>query len=116
MSKITVSDQFIDIYQNFTKESQVENMNNLSKEELYLLLICVIDGEKDNIDPENPILKENMKPFEDEVMELFDIQDDIKTTNPVLLKLIKDSGDEYIIFDEVVDKSGKQVSGLNSKL
>ena len=61
-------------------------------------------------------LYENMKPFEDEVMELFDIQDDIKTTNPVLLKLIKDSGDEYIIFDEVVDKSGKQVSGLNSKL
>jgi hypothetical protein len=49
-------------------------------------------------------------------MELFDIQDDIKTTNPVLLKLIKDSGDEYIIFDEVLDKSGKQVSGLNSKL
>ena len=112
MSKITVSDQFIYIYQNFTKENQVENMNNLSKEELYLLLICVID----NIDPENPILKENMKPFEDEVMELFDIQDDIKTTNPVLLKLIKDSGEEYIIFDEVVDKSGKQVSGLNSKL
>ena len=34
-------------------------MNNLSKEELYLLLICVID----NIDPENPILKENMKPL-----------------------------------------------------
>ena len=112
MSKITVSDQFIDIYQNFTKENQVENMNNLSKEELYLLLICVID----NIYPENPILKENMKPFEDEVMELFDIQDDIKTTNPVLLKLIKDSGEEYIIFDEVLDKSGKPVSGLNSKL
>ena len=48
-------------------------------------------------------------------MELFDIYHDIKTTNPVLLKLIKDSG-EFIIFDEVVDKSGKQVSGLNSKL
>ena len=111
MSKITVSDQFIDIYQNFTKENQVENMNNLSKEELYLLLICVID----NIDPENSILKENIKPLKDEVMELFDIYHDIKTTNPVLLKLIKDSG-EYIIFDEVVDKSGKQVSGLNSKL
>ena len=41
-------------------------MNNLSKEELYLLLICVID----NIDTDNIILKENMRPFEDEVMEL----------------------------------------------
>ena len=105
MSKITVSDQFVDIYQNLTKENQVENINKLSKEELYLLLIYAID----NIDPENTILIENMKTFENEGMEIFDIQDDNGTSNPVLLKLIKASGSKYIIFDEVVDKSGNKV-------
>lgn len=105
MSKITVSDQFVDIYQNLTKENQVENINKLSKEELYLLLIYAID----NLDEENPILIENMKTFENEGMEIFDIQDDNGTSNPVLLKLIKASGSKYIIFDEVVDKSGNKV-------
>lgn len=106
MSKITVSDQFVDIYQNLTKENQVENINKLSKEELYLLLIYAID----NLDEENPILKENMKTFENEGMEILNIQMDRKTKNPVLLKLIEDSGNEYIIFDEVVDQLGNEVT------
>lgn len=106
MSKITVSDQFVDIYQNLTKENQVENINKLSKEELYLLLIYAID----NLDEENPILKENMKTFENEGMEILNIQMDRKTKNPVLLKLIEASGNEYIIFDEVVDQLGNEVT------
>jgi hypothetical protein len=106
MSKITVSDQFVDIYQNLTKENQVENINKLSKEELYLLLIYAID----NLDEENPILKENMKTFENEGMEILNIQMDRKTKNPVLLKLIEDSSNEYIIFDEVVDQLGNEVT------
>ena len=56
MSKITVSDQFVEIYQNFTKENQVENMNKLTKEELYFLIINVVD----NLDEDNPILKDNI--------------------------------------------------------
>ena len=104
MSKITVSDQFIEIYQNFTKENQVENMNKLTKEELYFLLINVFD----NLYEENPILKENIKSFRKEAMEILHIQMDRKTKNPVLLKLIEASGKEYIFFDEVVDQFGNE--------
>jgi hypothetical protein len=104
MSKITVSDQFIEIYQNFTKENQVENMNKLTKEELYFLIINVLD----NLDEENPILQENIKSFRKETMEILHIQKDKKTSNPVLLKLIEASGKEYIFFDEVVDQFGNE--------
>lgn len=104
MSKITVSDQFVEIYQNFTKENQVENMNKLTKEELYFLLINVFD----NLYEENPILKENIKSFRKEAMEILYIQMDRKTKNTVLLKLIEDSGKEYIFFDEVVDQLGNE--------
>lgn len=106
MSKITVSDQFIEIYQNFTKENQVENMNKLTKEELYFLIIKVVD----NLDEGNPILKENIKSFRKETMEILHIQRDKKTKNPVLLKLIEDSANEYIMFDEVVDQLGNEVT------
>lgn len=106
MSKITVSDQFIEIYQNFTKENQVENMNKLTKEELYFLIINVVD----NLDEGNPILQENIKSFEKEAMEIMYIQMDRKTRNPVLLKLIEASGEEYIMFDEVVDQLGNEVT------
>lgn len=106
MSKITVSDQFIEIYKNFTKENQVENMNKLTKEELYFLIINVVD----NLDEENPILQENIRSFRKESMEIMHIQMYRKTKNPVLLKLIEDSGEEYIMFDEVVDQLGNEVT------
>ena len=110
MSKITVSDQFIEIYQNITKENQVENMNKLTKEELYFLLINVFDNLYEAISCENPILKENMKSFRKEAMEIKHIIIDGKTKNPVLLKLIEASGKEYIFFDEVVDQLGNEVT------
>lgn len=106
MSKIIVSDQFVEIYQNFTKENQVENMNKLNKEELYFLLINVFD----NLYEENPILKENIKSFRKEAIEILHIQMDRKAKNPVLLKLIEASGNEYIMFDEVVDQLGNEVT------
>jgi hypothetical protein len=42
-------------------------------------------------------------------MELFEIQDDKETLNPVLQELIKESGDKYIETDGIVDVNGDKL-------
>ena len=89
---IVVSDLYKEIYTNFNVSPQVENMKNLDKRELYLLLTFALDKHSD----EDPVVIHNFQPFKDEVMEIYDIQDDKETTNEVLLALIEETGDKYI--------------------
>jgi hypothetical protein len=97
--KLVVSELFVDIYKNFNVVNKVEEMKALSKKELYLLLTVCLDKHDD----EQPTVVYNFQPFRDEVMELFEIQDDKETHNPVLEELIKESGDKYIETDNIVD-------------
>jgi hypothetical protein len=103
--KIVVSDLYKEIYMNFNVSSQVENMKNLDKRELYLLLTFALDKHSD----EDPVVIHNFQPFKDEVMEIYDIQDDKETTNKVLLTLIEETGDKYIETDNVVDSEGNKL-------
>jgi hypothetical protein len=102
---ITVSNEFVDIYKNFNVVSQVDNMNKLSKRELYLLLTVCLDKFSDD----DPVIKYNFQPFRTEVMEIFDVQDDKDPINPVLIDLIGESGDKYIETDYIVDESGNKL-------
>ena len=104
-TKIVVSDLYKEIYMNFNVSSQVENMKNLDKRELYLLLTFALDKHSD----EDPVVIHNFQPFKDEVMEIYDIQDDKETTNKVLLALIEETGDKYIETDNVVDSEGNKL-------
>jgi hypothetical protein len=103
--KIVVSDLYKEIYTNFNVSSQVENMKNLDKRELYLLLTFALDKHSD----EDPVVVHNFQPFKDEVMEIYDIQDDKETSNKVLLSLIEETGDKYIETDNVVDSEGNKL-------
>lgn len=105
VKNVTVSDLFVKIYQNFNVVDQIENMNNLSEEELYLLLVYVLDRHSD----EDPVVVHNLQPFKEKVMEIYELQDDKETTNPVLLTLVEKTGDKYIETDYVVDGSSNKL-------
>lgn len=100
-----VSDLFIQIYKNFNAMSQIDNIRELSKRELYLLITLAIDKFSDS----DPVAKHNLLPFKDEAMEIYEINDDVNTKNPVLISLINETGDKYIETDYIVDKRGDQL-------
>lgn len=74
---IIVSDKFVDIFSNFNVVSQVEKMQELSQKELYLLLTLCLDKFLSlNNEQDDPVVKFNLIPFKQEIMAIFDIQDD----------------------------------------
>jgi hypothetical protein len=95
---INVSNEFVDIYTNFNVVTQVEKMKQLTKRELYLLLTVCLDKFSD----EDPVVKYNLLPFKEEIMSIFDIQDDKESTDTILIDLITESGDKYIETDYIV--------------
>jgi hypothetical protein len=103
--QIKVSNEFVDIFKNFNVINKVEEMKLLSKKELYLLLTVCLDKHDD----EQPTVVYNFQPFREQVMELFEIQDDKETLNPVLQELIEESGDKYIETDYIVDSDGNKL-------
>jgi Fe-S-cluster formation regulator IscX/YfhJ len=102
---INVSNEFVDIFKNFNVVNKVEEMKLLSKKELYLLLTLCLDKHDDT----QPTVVYNFQQFREEVMELFEIQDDKENLNPVLQELIKESGDKYIETDGIVDVNGDKL-------
>ena len=102
---LVVSDEFFEIFKNFNVVTQVEEMKNLSKRELYLLLTVCLDKFSD----EDPVVNFNFQPFKEEVMEIFDVQDDKDSTNQTLLDLISESGDKYIETDYIVGNKGEKL-------
>jgi hypothetical protein len=105
MKEIKVSKDFVDIYLNFNVKDVTNEMRKLSQKELFLLLTFCLDKHDDEI----PTVIANFKPFKDEIMEIFDILDDKSTTNKYLQQLIKETHDNYIETDNVVDEGGNKL-------
>lgn len=101
--KLNVSDEFLDIYLNMNVNSQIEKMKELSKKELYLLLITVLDKFQDD----DPMVIKNVAPFMNEMMEIYNVQDDIKTNDEYLLSLIDETNDKYIDTDVIYHNNQK---------
>lgn len=101
--KLNVSDEFLDIYLNMNVNSQIEKMKELSKKELYLLLITVLDKFQDD----DPMVIKNVAPFMNEMMEIYNVQDDIKTNDEYLLSLIDETNDKYIDTDFIYHNNQK---------
>jgi hypothetical protein len=97
-NQIHVSNEFVDIFSNFNVVTQVEKMKQLTKRELYLLLTVCLDKFSD----EDPVVKHNLLPFKEEIMNIFDVQDDKDAIDSVLIDLITESGDKYIETDNIV--------------
>lgn len=108
---IQVSNEFVDIYTNFNVVTQVEKMKQLTKRELYLLLTVCLDKFSD----EDPVVKHNLLPFKEEIMNIFDVQDDKDATDPILIDLITESGDKYIETDYIVYNDDQKLPDPLSK-
>lgn len=102
---IKVSDDFVSAYLNFNVANQEEKIRALSGKERALLLILALDKHSDA----DPVVVGNFLPFKDEVMEIYEVQDDKETLNQHLLDLIADTGDKYIDTDCIVDSSGEKL-------
>lgn len=111
MKKITVSKEFVKVFRNFNVVNQVEEIKKLDKKEVYLLLILCLD----KFDPEDPVVKYNFQPFKEEVMEIYDVQDDKETSNQILKDLIDETGDNYIETDNIVDVDGNSLPEILTK-
>ena len=104
-NQIHVSNEFVDIFSNFNVVTQVEKMKQLTKRELYLLLTVCLDKFSD----EDPVVKHNLLPFKEQIMNIFDVQDDKEATDEVLIDLVTESGDKYIETDYIVDSEGEKL-------
>jgi Fe-S-cluster formation regulator IscX/YfhJ len=90
--QIEVSELFLDIFKLFNVSDQRERMKQLTKKELYYLLLCSMD----NHNEDDPIVIINFSDFELEVNEILEFQESEKTTNEYLLELVKETEDSWI--------------------
>jgi len=107
-AKVVVSDEFIEIYRKFNVVDQTERISKLKKEnpkEFYLLLMKALDSHSD----EDKSTQLNFLPFEKEVMEIYDIQDDKEVTNETLKELSKITQDKYIDTECLIDSLGNKL-------
>ncbi len=105
MSEIKVSNDFVNIYRNFNVKDVSDEMKKLSQKELYLLLTLCLDKHSDD----NSTVLHNFQSFKDEVMKIYDIQDDKDPTDETLVKLIEETGDKYIETDDIIDEMGNKL-------
>lgn len=103
--KLQVSDLFVEIYTNLNVCSQLENMEKLSKKELYLLLILALDKHND----EDPVVLHNLLPWKDTALQIFELQDDKETNIKELEELVEETGDKYIDVTVLVDVNGNSL-------
>jgi len=82
-SNITVSELFLEIYRNFNVSNQIDKMNLLTKEELYLLLDACIDRH----DEDDSTVQLNFSPFVEEIKEILKIQSGEDADDKVLKNL-----------------------------
>jgi hypothetical protein len=95
---IKVSQKFIEIYRNFNVSDQREKMNELSKEELYLLLDSCVD----NHDEDDTTVTLNFSPFYNELKDILKIQSGDEVDNTILKELQK-STDFRLSSDRISD-------------
>lgn len=83
-----LSNDFKKIFKNFNVYEQTENINRLTPEEKYLLLICCSDLH----DPDDDVVKQNFKSFEKELSDILHLQVNDTTNVPELITLEKSIG------------------------
>lgn len=108
---IKVSDELKNIYKKLNVSNQVDEIKKLSKRELYLLLMLGLD----KFSEDDPVVKFNLSSFSQELLEIFDVQDDKEVNSDILKSLIDETGDRYIETDYIVDMDGNKLPEPLSK-
>lgn len=112
--KVTVSNEFIKIYRNFNVVSQFYIINKLKENneiEFYLLMIKVLDSHQED----DKIVQLNLLPFEDQIMEIYEMQDDKEVNNDSLKELSKLTSNVYVDTSCLVDLNGDSLPNPYTK-
>ena len=86
------SELLIDIYKMFNVNDQRERMKQLTKKELYYLLLCCMDQHNEEL----PTVITNFSEFENEIDDILLLQENEKTNNPILQELINETNSTWI--------------------
>ena len=100
--KITVSDLFIEIYQDLNVYHQIDKMKMLNRKELMLLLILSIDLFE--VDDDMAIY--NISEFEDE-LKIINENMNVESLDNDIIALIDDTGHRFIDTGKIRDKEGR---------
>lgn len=103
--KLSVSEDFINIYRNINVTEQIDKMKKLSRKELLLLLLLCLDKHSED----DVVVTNNLLPFEKECDLLFDLQDDKEVDDEDIKELSKLTEDKYIDTDVLVDINGNKL-------
>lgn len=109
---IEVSDELFGCYENFNVYSQIDRMKNLSKKDLYLLLCVCLDRHDYKKDP---VVKNNLMAFKEEMKDILEVQNSEKTTIKELEDLIVETHDSKISTSKL-GKNGERLPNPKEKL
>jgi hypothetical protein len=102
---ITVSDKFVKIYK-FMNVVKVEEIKELSRKELMLMLILSVDS----FSEDNVALIENLKSFKYELSIILSLQEDKECTDRDILDLASETDEKYIDTSKIRDINGNELS------
>lgn len=103
--KIKVSTEFIEAYQLFNVNSQVDKINQLSRKERLLLFTLAIDSYSED----SAVAIENFRPYKEDLDLIYALQNDDTVTDADLLYLSDATGEKYIDTSNIIDQDGNKL-------
>lgn len=103
--KIKVSTEFIEAYQLFNVNSQVDKIDQLSRKERLLLFTLAIDSYSED----SAVAIENFRPYKEDLDLIYALQNDDIVTDADLLYLSDATGEKYIDTSNIIDQDGNKL-------
>ena len=103
--KIKVSTEFIEAYQLFNVNSQVDKIDQLSRKERLLLFTLAIDSYSED----SAVAIENFRPYKEDLDLIYALQNDDTVTDADLLYLSDATGEKYIDTSNIIDQDGNRL-------
>ena len=106
--KYTVSNQFVEVYKYLNAGNMINQINELSELERYMLVVLSLD----NHDIKDVVVKENLYPYREIGQLLYDVMDDQESDNEIIKKLIEITDDKYIDLSVLIDSTGNEMTNI----
>ena len=106
--KYTVSDQFVEVYKYLNAGNMINQINELSELERYMLVALSLD----NHNIKDVVVKENLYPYREIGQLLYDTMDDQESDNEIIKKLIEITDDKYIDLSVLIDSTGNEMPNI----
>jgi hypothetical protein len=109
--KIKVSTEFIEAYQLFNVNSQVDKIDQLSRRERLLLFTLAIDSYSED----SAVAIENFRPYKEDLDLIYALQNDDTVTDADLLYLSDATGEKYIDTSNIIDQDGNKLPSATTE-